>query len=405
MLAFNMLNCIRIEQAGQFIIEYCGEVISWKEAKRSQPNCETRKWTVLGEIRVGIFAKEDIPIGGELAYDYNFEWYGGAKVRCLCGALNCSGFLGAKSRGFQVNVFCWEKIPLYDSAEDEPSTKILKAVNLSSENDVDVKSGQPIIMDVSMKSEHQLESTVDTVPMEGVIVNTVKTESTKDVNLYYQDAQHAFSQKNAMISRIRSNSACRNYHIRSGPMIKKKSQHFSNGKSKYLSKKTNCSLHPIISHLNLRLMITTLGHKLIFGLGQLVATIIPNAVGIVPLLVKIQYMLVSEISYLALMFRPKKENLLTAYVGVVLQEIKNEAASQLASLYNQIRPAIEEHERDNQDSVSISVAEKWIEASCTKLKIEFDFHSSILRNILCTPPKPCEQQGSHNDNEVKLLEF
>lgn len=57
----------------------------------------------MGEIRVGIFAKQNISIGTELAYDYNFEWYGGAKVRCLCGAVNCSGFLGAKSRGFQVN--------------------------------------------------------------------------------------------------------------------------------------------------------------------------------------------------------------------------------------------------------------------------------------------------------------
>jgi hypothetical protein len=69
----------------------------------SQPNCETRKWTVLGEIRVGIFAKEDISRGTELGYDYNFEWYGGAKVRCLCGAASCCGFLGARSRGFQVN--------------------------------------------------------------------------------------------------------------------------------------------------------------------------------------------------------------------------------------------------------------------------------------------------------------
>lgn len=56
----------------------------------------------MGEIRVGIFAKQDISVGTELAYDYNFEWYGGAKVRCLCGAASCSGFLGAKSRGFQV---------------------------------------------------------------------------------------------------------------------------------------------------------------------------------------------------------------------------------------------------------------------------------------------------------------
>lgn len=62
---------------------------------------------MLGEIRVGIFAKQDISIGTELSYDYNFEWYGGAKVRCLCGASSCSGFLGAKSRGFLVIVYLW----------------------------------------------------------------------------------------------------------------------------------------------------------------------------------------------------------------------------------------------------------------------------------------------------------
>lgn len=59
----------------------------------------------MGETRVGIFAKQDIALGTELAYDYNFEWYGGATVRCLCGAANCSLFLGAKSQGFQVFTF------------------------------------------------------------------------------------------------------------------------------------------------------------------------------------------------------------------------------------------------------------------------------------------------------------
>jgi histone-lysine N-methyltransferase SETD2 len=61
---------------------------------------------VLGEVRVGIFAKEFIKAGTELTYNYNFEWYGGAKVRCRCGAPSCVGFLGAKSRAFQV--FCTE---------------------------------------------------------------------------------------------------------------------------------------------------------------------------------------------------------------------------------------------------------------------------------------------------------
>lgn len=29
-----------------------------------QPNCETQKWTVNGDTRVGLFALEDIPTGG-----------------------------------------------------------------------------------------------------------------------------------------------------------------------------------------------------------------------------------------------------------------------------------------------------------------------------------------------------
>ena len=57
---------------------------------------------MLGKTRVGIFAKKDISVGMELLYNYNFEWYGGARVRCLCGAANCSLFLGAESQGFKV---------------------------------------------------------------------------------------------------------------------------------------------------------------------------------------------------------------------------------------------------------------------------------------------------------------
>ncbi|GLU06976.1 hypothetical protein SLE2022_239590 [Rubroshorea leprosula] len=312
-------------KAGQFIIEYCGEVISWKEAKRRaqtyenqglkdafiislngsesidatkkgslarfinhscQPNCETRKWTVLGEIRVGIFAKQDISVGTELAYDYNFEWYGGAKVRCLCGATNCSGFLGAKSRGFQEDTYLWEddderysveKIPLYDSAEDEPATRLLKTVDSNSGNVTNLENEKSMKVDISEGCDHQMKSTapaqtIDAVPMDGLLASS--KEAQEEVLRY--------------------------------------------------------------------------------------------------------------------------------------EKMKNDAASQLSSLYDDIRPVIEEHERDNQDSVSTSIAEKWIEACCLKLKTEFDLHSSIVKNILCTPPAAQSQaipiEGS-NDNEVKYLEF
>ena len=89
-----------------------------------------------------------------------------------------------------------------------------------------------------------------------------------------------------------------------------------------------------------------------------------------------------------------------------MQETKNDAASALDSLYNEIRPAIEEHERDHQDSVSTSVAEKWIEASCLKLKAEFDLYSSIIKNVACNPQgvrgqsKPSDVE---NGNDITLL--
>ncbi|XP_037089541.1 histone-lysine N-methyltransferase NSD2-like [Pollicipes pollicipes] len=121
---------------GDFVIEYVGEVISEAELQRRveykhrmqddnyyfltvdkdrildagpkgnqarfmnhccQPNCETQKWTINSETRVGLFAITDIPAGEELNFNYNFDCVGTAKKRCMCGAPNCSGYLGDKA--------------------------------------------------------------------------------------------------------------------------------------------------------------------------------------------------------------------------------------------------------------------------------------------------------------------
>ncbi|XP_039505239.1 histone-lysine N-methyltransferase, H3 lysine-36 specific isoform X1 [Pimephales promelas] len=63
-----------------------------------QPNCETQKWTVNGDTRVGLFALEDIPKGVELTFNYNLECLGNGKTVCKCGASNCSGFLGVRPK-------------------------------------------------------------------------------------------------------------------------------------------------------------------------------------------------------------------------------------------------------------------------------------------------------------------
>ncbi|KAL0480983.1 histone-lysine N-methyltransferase [Acrasis kona] len=121
---------------GDFVIEYCGEVISSdmfeKRSKKREkeclfygmrlsvdfvvdatrtgnlarfinhscdPNCTTAIWTVGQELRIGIFAIKYIKEGTELTYDYQFETFGRTKQQeCLCGADNCSGFIGKQYR-------------------------------------------------------------------------------------------------------------------------------------------------------------------------------------------------------------------------------------------------------------------------------------------------------------------
>lgn len=63
-----------------------------------EPNCETQKWTVNGDIRVGLFALHDIPTGSELTFNYNLDCYGNQKTVCKCGSTICSGFLGVRPK-------------------------------------------------------------------------------------------------------------------------------------------------------------------------------------------------------------------------------------------------------------------------------------------------------------------
>ena len=133
---------------GDFVVEYVGELIDKEEFRRRlkakqdagdetshfmtldtkriidagpsgnlsrfmnhsfHPNGETQKWTVLGDIRIGLFAVEDIPAHTELTFNYRLEFAedvaNGSDKRqqpCNCGAPNCAG---AKPKQLKVNEF------------------------------------------------------------------------------------------------------------------------------------------------------------------------------------------------------------------------------------------------------------------------------------------------------------
>uniref|UniRef100_A0A3P9IB78 Histone-lysine N-methyltransferase, H3 lysine-36 specific n=2 Tax=Oryzias latipes TaxID=8090 RepID=A0A3P9IB78_ORYLA len=131
------LRCVHDIKKGQFVSEYVGEVIDEEECRSRirhaqendicnfymltldkdriidagpkgnearfmnhccQPNCETQKWTVNGDTRVGLFALVDVKAGTELTFNYNLECLGNGKTVCKCGAPNCSGFLGVRPK-------------------------------------------------------------------------------------------------------------------------------------------------------------------------------------------------------------------------------------------------------------------------------------------------------------------
>ncbi|XP_015183838.1 PREDICTED: histone-lysine N-methyltransferase NSD2 isoform X1 [Polistes dominula] len=135
------LRSLEAIKFGQFVIEYVGEIIDEAEYRQRltrkkelknenfyfltidnnrmidaepkgnlsrfmnhscSPNCETQKWTVNGDTRIGLFALQDIAPGEELTFNYNLACDGETRKACLCGAPNCSGFIGLKVQKPQI---------------------------------------------------------------------------------------------------------------------------------------------------------------------------------------------------------------------------------------------------------------------------------------------------------------
>ncbi|KAG8042547.1 hypothetical protein G9C98_005181 [Cotesia typhae] len=119
--------------AGEFIMEYVGEVVDPKDFRKRakeyskdknkhyyfmslksdqiidatmkgnisrfinhscDPNAETQKWTVNGELRIGFFNRRFIEAGEEITFDYHFQRYGKEAQKCFCESSNCRGWIG-----------------------------------------------------------------------------------------------------------------------------------------------------------------------------------------------------------------------------------------------------------------------------------------------------------------------
>ncbi|OMH81303.1 Histone-lysine N-methyltransferase, H3 lysine-4 specific [Zancudomyces culisetae] len=57
------------------------------------PNCTAKVIQADGTKRIVIYAKSDIAAGEEITYDYKFNRDESDRIRCLCGSVNCRGYL------------------------------------------------------------------------------------------------------------------------------------------------------------------------------------------------------------------------------------------------------------------------------------------------------------------------
>ena len=156
----NGLRATEPIKAGEFVIEYVGEVISLEESRRRladdnkkritnfyqislgkttgfyystwtllktnsdknrvidsghegnvsrflnhscNPNCETTTWSVDGDKRIGIFCLKDIEHNEELTFNYQLMQAGNRKTKCLCNSINCANFIGDKIKNIDNN--------------------------------------------------------------------------------------------------------------------------------------------------------------------------------------------------------------------------------------------------------------------------------------------------------------
>ena len=83
----------------QFVDATCKGNISRFINHSCDPNSETQKWTVNGEIRVGFFTKRSLQPGEEVSFDYKYERYGNVAQQCFCGTAQCRGWLGGEPGG------------------------------------------------------------------------------------------------------------------------------------------------------------------------------------------------------------------------------------------------------------------------------------------------------------------
>lgn len=140
--------------------------------------------------------------------------------------------------GYESNCrYSVENIPLYDSAEDEPTSRLQKTLDSThfglgqiTDSRIDFSISPNFGEGWKDADSHALAVHQQIpIPIQGLASDSVKTETSEEKNLFSRDPRNVLPPQNSIISQIKSN-ACRV----PGIVPKKRSKNFPNGKPKSL---------------------------------------------------------------------------------------------------------------------------------------------------------------------------
>uniref|UniRef100_A0A1A9WIN0 [histone H3]-lysine(36) N-trimethyltransferase n=1 Tax=Glossina brevipalpis TaxID=37001 RepID=A0A1A9WIN0_9MUSC len=103
------------------------------------PNAETQKWTVNGELRIGFFSRKSIMPSEEITFDYQYQRYGREAQRCYCESANCRGWIGQEPTSDEGEQIDEES----DEEEEEEPSHLLVPDDDDEDEDSDTSIADP----------------------------------------------------------------------------------------------------------------------------------------------------------------------------------------------------------------------------------------------------------------------
>lgn len=401
-------------KAGDFVVEYCGEIVPSKEAifrakvyeasglkdsyiislsatefidatrkgslgrfanHSCEPNCEVKKLTGLGDDRIGLLTIVDVPAGTELTYDYlKCRWYSTSKALCACGAKSCVGTLGSNFESLQLrDAYAWE--------DDVVSTEVEDPQVSADEDDAPLSSFIKVVVPKKLKG-------VPSAKGRGSCNNNGGTEKASTTQATGKDAPQVkkdpplTSENSPLARRSRTAVFRRDDSPKSGPVVGKVKEtppeaRLRRGVTK-LPVKPNALEEEEIKVARKRAKSDAEargGHKAAFvSVDQMLSDNLSSVEAFKRSRHTVNKLLADEESSCF----PVSE-VAVAEVEFA-QELEMAAVSDYKTVCEITHPAVKEFHKVGQE-LSFAVSQKWMEAHYKKLSSSLDFHFSIVRHL------------------------